>query len=119
MSNSVAISVRRKDGLDSAVDPRFGRAPAFIIVDPDTYEVVAEFDNAFAAEVLGAGTAVAAEMSRFGVRAVISGSFGPKAYQALNKFGVEMWLSPGDITAAEAFERFVSGTLERMIVRTY
>ena len=41
----VAITVESKNGLQSSLDPRFGRARAFLIVDPDSREIIAELDN--------------------------------------------------------------------------
>ena len=105
MSKHVAVSVRRRGGLQSALDPRFGRAPAFVIVDLDSREVITEFDNEFVDEVQGAGTGAAARMSKEGVDTVISGRFGPKAYEALSQLGVEMWVAPDWVTAGEAIAR--------------
>ena len=119
MSRRVAISVRNRNGLESALDPRFGRAPAFVIADVESGGLVAEFDNDFAQEAQGAGTATAARISGERVDAVISGAFGPKAYEALNKLGIEMWLAPDTITAHEALARFALGILEPMKMKVY
>ena len=47
MPKQVAISVESMDGLDSVLDPRFGRAFGYIVVDVDTNAVVAQFINTF------------------------------------------------------------------------
>ena len=113
----VAISVRSKNGLESAIDPRFGRAPAFVIVDVEKRKVVAEFDNDFFYVVQGAGAGAAAKMSKEGVNAVISGSFEPKECTTLQMLGIDIWLAPDSITAEQALERLVSGLLQQMKVK--
>lgn len=117
MSKLVAITVTAPSDLDVAMDPHFGRAPAFLIVDADTGEVVRAVDNAAAAADHGAGTSAAAAMSQQGVSAVISGHFGPKALQALGALGVGLYLAPDGLTAREALERFGRGELEQQRVQ--
>ncbi len=119
MSKRVAISVQHKWGLESEIDPRFGRAPAFVIVNMETKQVVIEMDNGFANDAQGAGTGAAAEMSGAKVNVVISGRFGPKAYEALNRLGIEMRLAPDGINVKEALLRLESGTLEQMTLKVY
>ncbi len=111
MCRRVAISVESKEGFESSVDPRFGRANAFVIFDSDTGEFIDEFDNEYADTVHGAGTATALAMSNNIIDAVISGGFGQKAYQMLSELGIEMWIAP-DITVEEAMGWFDSGILE-------
>ncbi|MDJ0764013.1 MAG: NifB/NifX family molybdenum-iron cluster-binding protein [Myxococcota bacterium] len=119
MSKRVALSIKSMDGLDSLLDPRFGRAYAFLILDLETREVFAQFFNSAASAALGAGTAAAVAMQSNDVDAVISGRFGPKAVQALMANDIEMWTAPVDITAREAVERFATGSLEQMAVKVY
>ena len=45
MSELVAVSVKELKGIDSLIDPRFGRALGFVIVNHATGEIVAEFHN--------------------------------------------------------------------------
>ncbi len=119
MGKRIAISVQRHWGLESELDSRFGRAPAFVIVDLATKQVLAELDNGFANDPQGAGTGAAAQMSGAKVDSVISGRFGPKAYEALNRLGIEMWLAPEGITAKEVLNQFESGTLSQMTLKVY
>ncbi len=49
-----------------------------------------------------------------GVEAVISGRFGPKAFDALRALEIETWVAPPGITAGEALRLFDDGDLERM-----
>jgi predicted Fe-Mo cluster-binding NifX family protein len=113
MSKKIAITVQRKDGLGSPIDPRFGRASAFVIVDRDTRELVLELDNVFAEHAHGAGTGAASLMEKQDVGVVVSGRFGPKAEQALTFLEIEMWTAPEGITVKETLDRLAAGKLER------
>jgi predicted Fe-Mo cluster-binding NifX family protein len=89
--------------LEALVEPRFGRAPNFIIVDTDTdsVAVVSNEDNVQTAQ--GAGVKAAEIVVGHGVDIVVSGNIGPKAYAALSAAGVKavLW---ADGTVAEAVE---------------
>ena len=119
MSNTIAITVTETGGLDRAMDSRFGRSPAFLLVDAESGDVVAELENDATEHAHGAGTASAATMKEHGVHAVVSGRFGPKAYEALEALGVEMRLAPPGLTAREALARYQAGELVRMRVETF
>jgi predicted Fe-Mo cluster-binding NifX family protein len=84
----VAISATAPS-LDAEVDPRFGRCPYFIIIDPETMEFEAvENSNAMAAG--GAGITTAQMVANKGVGVVLTGNCGPKAYQTLSPAGVQV-----------------------------
>jgi predicted Fe-Mo cluster-binding NifX family protein len=119
MSKRVAVSVKSTDGLDSLVDPRFGRAHAFLIVELETGEIAEQFFNNAASASQGSGTEAAVAMKANSVNAVISGAFGPKAFQALNALNVEMWTAPYGVTAREALDRLKAGSLQQMKVKVY
>ncbi len=115
----VAITLTKAGGLDQVVDPRFGRAPVFLFVDPVREEVLAEQTNDAVQAAHGAGTSAAAAVADRGASDVISGRFGPKAAEALRALGVRMWVAPPDLDAREALRRFRDGSLEPMVVREY
>ena len=96
--------------LDSLVDPRFGRAELFAIVETDTkeLEVVRNTEARDAAQ--GAGIKAAELASSLGVGAVITGHCGPKAFSALRAAGIQV-VSGAEGTVAEAIEAFSSGRL--------
>ncbi len=119
MSKRVALSVQSKDGLQSQIDPRFGRAEAFLIVELETEEIFAQFFNDAASAAHGAGTAAAVAMKSNDVDAVISGRFGPKAFQSLEAFNIEMWIAPAAIIAEEALSLLTTGKLEQMKMKVY
>ena len=114
MSRKVAITVQSKNGLKSLMDPRFGRAKVFLIVDVVTGEVFAEFDNANTDAAHGAGTGSAAGLHANGVDLVISGRYGPRAFLSLEALEIEMWAAPDGITAEEALVRFRSGNMQQI-----
>jgi len=73
--------------LISDVDPRFGRAKYFIVVDPKTleYDVVENKQNLYSAH--GAGIQAAKTLVDQKVDVLISGNCGPKAFDVLNVAG--------------------------------
>jgi predicted Fe-Mo cluster-binding NifX family protein len=111
----IAISVTHAgQGMDALMDGRFGRAEAFLVVDRESGEVVETIDNASVGASHGAGTAAANTMRSEGVEAVISGRFGPKAFDALRALGIATWVAPPGITAGEALHLLDEGDLEQM-----
>ncbi len=84
------IAVSATGGSSNAlVEPRFGRAPYYVIVDSDTMRFgVVGNSNAYQAS--GAGPATAALIANSGATVVLTGSVGPKAKQALDAAGIEI-----------------------------
>jgi len=83
----IAISTNGPD-LEAQVDPRFGRASYFLLVDPETleFEVVPNLPNLQAAQ--GAGIQAAALVARHRPAAVLTGHCGPKAFHTLEAAGI-------------------------------
>lgn len=106
----VAVTSQGKE-LTSEVDPRFGRAACFLIVDTDTGEhrAVDNSQNLNAAQ--GAGIQAAQTVAGQRVDAVLTGHCGPKAFQVLRQGGIEVYLGATG-TVAEALERLDQGDLE-------
>jgi predicted Fe-Mo cluster-binding NifX family protein len=76
---------------ESPIDPRFGRAPWFIVIESETGEIVSTIDNRAAAEAAhGAGINAAAMMAESGVNAVVTGRVGPKAQAVLEQAGIKI-----------------------------
>jgi predicted Fe-Mo cluster-binding NifX family protein len=101
------------------LDGRFGRAFAFLIADSDSGEVVETIENRAAGAAHGAGTAAASLIKSAGAEAVISGRFGPKAFEALQALRIETWIAPFGINAAKALEMFREGKLEKMQMQVF
>lgn len=75
--------------INSKFDLRFGRAAWFCFLDEQTGETSFE-KNEYADAQGGAGTKASEKMIEKGVTKVISGDFGPKAKELLEKFNIQM-----------------------------
>ncbi len=106
----IAVSAQGK-GLDSALDPRFGRAAGFVVVDTDTgaWDFVENGQNMALAQ--GAGLQAAQNVAGSGARAVITGHVGPKAFLALSRGRISVHLAAGEMSVARALELYKDGKL--------
>ena len=95
--------------LDSQVDPRFGRAAYFVLVDKETLEFTA-VENAGAAAGGGAGVSAAKAVIDAGAEAVLTGNCGPNAERALRAADVKLFTGVAG-TVAEAVEQYKAGKL--------
>lgn len=79
------------NSLDSALDPRFGRCPYFLIVDPADmrYEV---FNNQGTAQSRGAGIKAAQFLAAKKVGVVITGHASVNVVQTLASAGIEIFV---------------------------
>ncbi|WP_321298065.1 NifB/NifX family molybdenum-iron cluster-binding protein [Marinifilum fragile] len=83
------------EGANSLFDLRFGRAAWFCVYDDESGEV-SFVENEHMNAAGGAGTKAAEKAIELGVSKVISGDFGPKAKDVLEKFNVQMVIIQGD-----------------------
>jgi len=106
----IAITSTGKE-LSSNLDPRFGRAAYFILVDPETmeFEVVDNAGNLNLSQ--GAGIQAGKIMVDHKVDALITGHCGPKAFKVLQTAGVKI-MTGALGTVADAVEQFKNGKLE-------
>ncbi|MFO7667632.1 MAG: NifB/NifX family molybdenum-iron cluster-binding protein [Desulfobacterales bacterium] len=98
--------------LDSPVDPRFGRAAGFLIVDPDTLEFSFVDNGSSQAMSQGAGIQAAENVFRSGAKVVLTGYVGPKAFQSLSAAGIEIGENLENITVRQAIEKFKAGEVK-------
>ncbi|MCF8373785.1 MAG: hypothetical protein K9H64_19340 [Bacteroidales bacterium] len=90
---------------ESNFDLRFGRAGWFCLFDEAT-KAVSFVKNEFADAQGGAGTKAAEKMIELGVQRVVSGDFGPKAKELLDRFKIQMVIIQDDnTTIADILER--------------
>ena len=83
------------NNLDSSFDLRFGRAAWFCLLDEETGETrFYENENKEASH--GAGTKAVEKVVELGATKVVSGDFGPKAKELLEKFNIQMVLLSDD-----------------------
>ncbi len=81
--------------LKSHFDLRFGRAAWFCLYDETTAETIF-FENEYKDVNHGAGGKVVENVVAQGVKKVISGDFGPKAKELLEKFNIQMVMIQDD-----------------------
>jgi predicted Fe-Mo cluster-binding NifX family protein len=96
--------------LESPLDARFGRAPKFLVYDLDreTFEVVDNWQNVDA--VQGAGIQSAESVARLGIKSIVTGHCGPKAFRVLLAAGITIYTTDAP-TVAVALEHYRSGKL--------
>ncbi len=88
----IAITSTGND-LNSEFDQRFGRCAWFCIYDNETGQT-GFIKNEHAEAQGGAGTKASQKMVELEVERVISGDFGPKAKEILEKFDIQMVILP-------------------------
>jgi len=95
----VCITSIGKD-LESEVDPRFGRAKYFILIDPDTTDLEV-IENPNTEAVHGAGIQSAQLIASKNVKAVLTGNCGPNVQRVFQAAGIEVITGvSGNIRAA-------------------
>lgn len=105
----IAITSQGKD-LSSAIDPRFGRAACFVVIDTDTGDFTAHDNSQNLNAVQGAGIQAGRNVVDLGVGAVATGNIGPKAFTTLQAGGVQVYVGATG-TVAETLEKFKAGQL--------
>jgi predicted Fe-Mo cluster-binding NifX family protein len=98
--------------LDDQVDPRFGRAAGFLVVDLETMDTQYIDNGQSQIMAQGAGIQAAEVVARAGVGCLLTGYVGPKAFQALNAAGIKVGQNLEELTVRQAIERFKSGQVE-------
>jgi predicted Fe-Mo cluster-binding NifX family protein len=110
--NTLKIAITSEGpALTDRVDPRFGRAGGFLVVELDTM-ATSYVDNG-AAQILaqGAGIQAAEHLVNAGAQVLLTGHVGPKAFAALRTVGVKMIQGLDNMTVQEAVMLFQTGTL--------
>ena len=92
--------------LEDLVDPRFGRAAGFLIVNPDTMETDYVDNGSSQVMARGAGIQAAETVAATGAKVVLTGYVGPKAFMALQAAGIEVGQDMEKMTAREAVSRY-------------
>lgn len=85
----IAVSAKGKE-LASEIDPRFGRAAFFVIVDSETldFEAIENTQNLNLPQ--GAGIQSSKTVAGTGAEIVVTGNCGPKAFTALSSAGIRI-----------------------------
>ena len=97
--------------LDDKVDPRFGRAGGFVVVDVNTMET--QYIDNGGSQVMsqGAGIQAAEFVAKAEADVLLSGYVGPKAFQALSAAGIAIGQNCENLTVREAVDRFLDGKI--------
>jgi predicted Fe-Mo cluster-binding NifX family protein len=106
----VAVSSQGPD-LTSQVDPRFGRARYFIVVDTDSGQFTSHDNQKSLDAMQGAGIQAGRTVIELGADAVITGHIGPKAFDTLKAGGVKVYSGVSG-SVEDAVRAFKAGGLE-------
>lgn len=95
----------------SDLDPRFGRARCFIVVDTESgkNQVFDNTQNLNAAQ--GAGVQAAQTVANLGVEALVTGHCGPKAFRILDAAGIRVYLG-AEGTVETSVKNFLAGEFQ-------
>jgi predicted Fe-Mo cluster-binding NifX family protein len=97
---------------EAEVDPRFGRAPFFMLFDTRTEDWTPLANPALEAAG-GAGVQAAQFLTDRRIEAVISGAFGPNAFRVLEAAGIAMYHFDTSGPCRQVIEAYQSGRLDR------
>ena len=105
------VATAQGSNLDSPVDPRFGRARYFLLVDTETGKFTAHDNVQNLNAPQGAGIQAAQAVVQLGAEAVLTGNVGPKAFATLQAGQIAIY--PGAAgTVRQALEELRSGRLQ-------
>ena len=97
--------------MTDMVDPRFGRAAGFVVVDLATMAQSYVDNGGSQALSQGAGIQAAENVARAGAGVVLSGFVGPKAFQALSAGGIQVIQNVEGMTVGQAVDKYKRGEL--------
>jgi predicted Fe-Mo cluster-binding NifX family protein len=109
--NRIAVT-SEGPSLDDLVDPRFGRAAGFVVVDLETMDTQYIDNGQSQVMAQGAGIQAAELVARAGVKCLLTGYVGPKAFKALSAAGIKVGQNLEGLTVRDAVERFKSDRVE-------
>lgn len=110
MHNIIAVT-SEGPALTDMVDPRFGRAAGFVVVNLATGGTSYVDNGGSQVMSQGAGIQAAENVAKAGAQVVLSGFVGPKAFTALSAAGIAVIQDVENMTVAQAVERYKSGEL--------
>ena len=106
----IAVTAESPD-LEARIDPRFGRAAGFVVIDPDTMAFDYVDNGASQVMAKGAGIQAAEILADTGAGVLLTGFVGPKAYQALSAAGIAIGQNLENLTVREAVQNFRDGKI--------
>ncbi len=108
----IAFSARGP-ALSSELDPCFGRASHFVLVDTESGELSAHDNSQNVRAAQGAGVQAAQEIVNFGVAGVITGNITPDVASVLKAGNVKVYKQTWG-TVRNGIEQFKSGRLKEL-----
>lgn len=111
MSSDIIAITSEGPALSDMVDPRFGRAAGFVVLNLVTSQASYIDNGGSQAMAQGAGIQAAENVARAGAGTVLSGFVGPKAFQALQAAGIAVIQDVEGMTVAQAVEKYRRGEL--------
>ncbi|MFA4902188.1 MAG: NifB/NifX family molybdenum-iron cluster-binding protein [Desulfobaccales bacterium] len=109
--NMVAVT-SEGPSLDDQIDPRFGRAAGFVVVNLETMHTQYIDNGQSQLMAQGAGIKAAELIARAGVSCLLTGYVGPKAFKALTAAGIKVGQNLEGLTVGQAVQRFNDGQVE-------
>lgn len=102
------------DSPDSKIDHRFGRCSWYIVYDAekDSYEAKV---NPFHSGHTPAGMLIVKKIIGEGVKVVISGGMGPKAFASLHSANIRVFAATNKRTVREAVRGLLNGELPEVL----
>ena len=97
--------------MESQVDPRFGRAACFVVVDTQTMEHHAVENSQNLNLPQGAGIQAGKTVADTGAKAVLTGHCGPKAFAVLKAAGIEVFTNASG-TVRQSVEDYKQGKMK-------
>lgn len=109
----IVITSQSPGGLDSLVDPRFGRCNSFTLVSVTGNDIKEEkiIPNGAMNAMGGAGIQAAQTVANLGANAIITGNLGPNAFNALQQTGLQIAIS-SPIKVRDAVQNYIDGKLQ-------
>ena len=99
--------------LSAFLDPRFGRAIYFLIVD-DKGKLVKAIKNTGVQAMRGAGISAAQIIANEKVDIVITGNVGPNAFTVLNASGIKIFIGKPEMKAQDVLKEYQNGNLQEI-----
>lgn len=111
--NKIAVCAAG-EALSSNVDGRFGRCAYLILWDEDN-KSFKSIPNQAAQRAHGSGTSTAQLLVSEGVKRLLVGRIGPKAFEVINKGGIKVYKAEEGQTVQTVLDACLQGDLEEII----
>ncbi|KPK78839.1 MAG: hypothetical protein AMJ89_00185 [candidate division Zixibacteria bacterium SM23_73] len=99
------------DNLNAALDPRFGRAVYFLVID-DKGKLIKSIKNTGVQAMRGAGITAAQIVAAEKVDAVITGNIGPNALMVLGSSGIKIFFGTPMMNIKDVIKEYQNGKLQ-------